>query len=218
MAIRYYDEAIFAKIQRWVKDPHMKILKPDEVMRLFQLKAEQSNDKPLSLPLIALSRDTSFEVDVTSKRPLSFDGKILGQNSKQSIQLDAIPVTVHYQLDIYTKKYDEGDEYLRNFIFNLINFPKLTVEFTYNGVTARHTAYIRLLSSIQDNSDISERQFSGQFTRWTIQLELQDGYLFSIPFNDNWRIITEDEVDETGKVISYGSSIEIVEEIEENVI
>ena len=62
MAIRFYDDALTDKIKKWVKDPNMKILKPSESTRLFQLRADHSNDEPLTLPLIAISRDNDFEI------------------------------------------------------------------------------------------------------------------------------------------------------------
>jgi hypothetical protein len=46
-----------------------------------------------------------------------------------------------------------------------------------------------VLSTVSDTSDISTRIFAGQFYKWTIQLELQDGFLFSIPQKQNWRIV-----------------------------
>ena len=32
MGVRFYDEAIANKIQKWIKDPNMVILKPNEVI------------------------------------------------------------------------------------------------------------------------------------------------------------------------------------------
>jgi hypothetical protein len=52
----------------------------------------------------------------------------------------------------------------------------------------KHIANIRVLETISDNSSIPERLFQGQFTRWTIQFELQDAFFFSVPYRDNWRI------------------------------
>jgi hypothetical protein len=42
---------------------------------------------------------------------------------------------------------------------------------------------------VSDTSDISTHVFPGQFYKWTIQLELQDGFLFSIPQKQPWKII-----------------------------
>jgi hypothetical protein len=42
---------------------------------------------------------------------------------------------------------------------------------------------------VSDTSDIPTHIFPGQFYKWTIQLELQDGFLFSIPQKQNWKIV-----------------------------
>ena len=72
-----------------------------------------------------------------------------------------------------------------NFLFKLINNPQIIVEIPYNGLNKRHTANLRVLETVSDTSDISQRLFPGQFYRWTIQLELQDGFLFNIPYKSN---------------------------------
>jgi hypothetical protein len=82
-----------------------------------------------------------------------------------SAQLNVIPIKLVYQLDIYTKTYEEGDEYLRNFLFKLINNPVIKIAIPYNGVEIEHIANIRVLDTVSDTSAISERIFSGQFTR-----------------------------------------------------
>jgi hypothetical protein len=47
---------------------------------------------------------------------------------------------------------------------------------------------MRLLPALTDNSDISEKLFADQFTRWTLQIEIQDAFLFSVPVSQNWSI------------------------------
>lgn len=189
MGVRFYDEAIANKIQKWIKDPNMVILKPNEVSRLWQVRADQKNDQPLTLPLIAISREPSLNVDITTKRSLTCDGVGIGKNDKASFQLDAIPIAITYQIDIYTQKYEEGDEYLRNFIFNFINYPKMTVNLPYNGANIEHVCYTRLVNNVTDNSDVSEKLFPDQFTRWSIQIEVHDAFLFSIPVKEFGKII-----------------------------
>jgi len=66
--------------------------------------------------------------------------------------MNIIPVKVMYQLDIYTKTYDEGDELLRNFVFKLVNNPKFIVSIPYNGADIQHTANLRLLPNLSDTS------------------------------------------------------------------
>lgn len=186
MSIRYYDEALTNKIRSWIKDPNMRVLSPSDTTRLFQISADENNDKPLTLPLIALSRDSSFEIVNTNKRALSYDGAHIGANYKTSELLNAIPIKIGYQLDIYTKYFAEADEYTRNFIFNLINYPTVRIEIPYNKSNLPHNSTIILNQTVTDNSSIPERLIAGQFTRMSLKFNIDDAYLFSVPMMDNW--------------------------------
>lgn len=188
MAVRYYDEALYEKIKNWVKDPNMTILRPAEASRLFQVRADQTNDQPLTLPLISLSRDSSIEIISTAKKPLTYDGGHIGANEKTSEVLNGIPMKLSYQIDIYTRYFAEADEYLRNFIFNLINYPKVSIEIPYNNSKIMHDSTIILESNVSDNSDIPERLIKDQFTRMSLKINIDDAYLFSVPFMNNWNI------------------------------
>ena len=188
MAVRYYDEALTEKIKSWVKDPNMKILKPSESTRLFQLRADQLDDKPFTLPLIAISRDNDFEIVSTAKKPITYDGGHLAANCEKSELLNGIQIRLSYQLDIYCKYFAEADEYTRNFIFNIINYPNLHIEIPYNNTNLVHDSTLMLDSTVSDNSDIPERLISGQFTRMSIKMTIDDAYLFSVPFMKNWNV------------------------------
>ena len=188
MSIRFYDEAITNKISKWVKDPNLKILKPDEATRLFELSADRSKDSPLHLPLISISRNRDVEIINSQKQPKTFEGFSLQTNDKVNIPVNVIPIQIGYQIDIYTKGMAEADEYIRNFVFNLINYPKLIIELPYNDLKFKHESNINLESSITDNSDIKEHLFADQFVRFTLKLTLSDAYLFSIPVNESAHI------------------------------
>ncbi len=192
MAINYYDEAVTQKIKGWLADSSkLRVLSPDESTRLIQLKAEDSEDQPLKLPLISISRNKDIEIENTIKQNKSFDGLIIGKDrtGTATIHLNVIPVKTTYQVDIYTKKRIEAGEYVRQYLFKLINNPQIIIEIPYNNYIVKHTANLRVLSTVSDTSDISTHIFPGQFYKWTIQLELQDGFLFSIPQKQNWRIV-----------------------------
>jgi hypothetical protein len=192
MAISYYDEAITQKIKGWLADSSkLRVLSPDESTRLIQLQAEDSEDQSLKLPLIAISRNKDIEIESTIKQNKSFDGLIIGKDtaSAATVHLNVIPVKTTYQLDIYTKKRIEADEYVRQYLFKLINNPQIIIEIPYNNYLVKHTANLRVLNTVSDTSDIPTHVFSGQFYKWTIQLELQDGFLFSIPQKGGWKIV-----------------------------
>lgn len=194
MAIRYYDESVVEKFKRWVKDPNMKILSPNQSTRFFNMQAEINNDKPLTLPLIAISRDQNVEILSTAKKALTYDGGHLAANKKKSETLNGIPIQLSYQIDIYTKEFGEADEYARNFVFNIINYPKISIEIPYNDAKVVHDSNMMLQQSITDNSDIPEHLIDGQFTRLTLRFIIDDAYLFSVPFMDNWNIIYKEGV------------------------
>ena len=192
MAISYYDDAVTAKVKGWLADnSNLRVLNPDETNRVIELHAEDSGDQPLKLPLLALSRNKELEITNPIKQSKSFDGLIIQQDkaSAATVHMNVIPVKTLYQLDIFTKKQLEADEYVRQFLFKLINNPQIIVEIPYNNYIVKHTANLRVLNSVSDTSDIPTRIFSGHFYRWTIQLELQDGFLFSIPYKKNWRFV-----------------------------
>lgn len=195
MAISYYDEAITQKIKNWLADSSkLRVLSPDESSRLIQLAADDSNDKPLKLPIIAISRNKDIEIESAIKQNRSFDGFILDKDEKtaMTVHMNVIPVKTTYQIDIYTKKRIEADEYVRQYLFKLINNPQIIIEIPYphrDNCVLRHTANLRVLNTISDTSDIPTHVFAGQFYKWTIQLELQDGFLFSIPQKQGWKLV-----------------------------
>ena len=192
MAISYYDDAVTAKIKGWLADNStLRVLNPDEVKRVVELHAEDSGDAPLKLPLLTISRNKDIEITNAIKQNKSFDGLIIQKDktSATTVHMNVIPVKTLYQLDIYTKKQLEADEYVRQFLFKLINNPQIIVEIPYNNYVIKHTANLRVLNNVSDTSDIPTHLFPGQFYRWTIQLELQDGFLFSIPYKKNWRFV-----------------------------
>lgn len=193
MAVRFYDEALTNKIKNWIKDDSVKVLKPEETTRLFKMKVDEANDKPLKLPFVALSRKTRISVLNTNKRPLSYDGmKIWAKDSEGHLvapnrmqKLNAIPMKLDYQLDIYAAHMAEADEYLRNFIFNFVNYPNVTIEIPYNDCKLTHESTIYVEEDVEDNSDIPQRLVPGQFTRYTINLTIDNAYIFSAPIKDN---------------------------------
>lgn len=201
MSATYYDKALLAKLQNWIKDPKLKITGPDETRRLFEYIADVTNDKPIDLPLITLRRAPSMRILSMNKKPLSFDGWRKRSNGERVEQLNAIPIELTYQLDIYTRYLEEAEEYVRNFIFNLINHPKLSINIPYNSANITHESNIRINEEVSDNSDIPERLIAGQFTRKTISLYIDDAYLFDYKTKDTIKINGDVDVIIDTKVI-----------------
>lgn len=190
MSVRFYDEALVDKIKAWSKNTNLTITSPNETARLFEITADENKDS-IKLPLIAIRRAPTIDLLSTNKKPLSFDAKTLEANERKSLQLNAISININYQIDIYTRFAEEADEYIRNFVFNIINFPKLLITLPYHDKDIKHVSNIRLQPTINDNSAIPERLVAGQFTRQTLSVFVDDAYLFDLRYRDNIMIDPE---------------------------
>ena len=185
MGVRFYDEALLSKLKNWTAGTEVVITGVNESKRLFETLLDANNDKALKLPLITLSRSGGYTILNKNKQPLSYTGSTFITTVERSAKVNVIPIGIAYQLDIYTRYLEEADEYARNFIFNIINYPKLTIELPYEDLGIKHDANIRITSDIDDNSDIPERLIPGQFTRLTLGINIDDAYLFDVRIKDN---------------------------------
>ena len=188
MSAYLYDEAFVQKLRNWTKESQIQIYSPDDTKRLFEIIADNNNDKPIQLPILCLRRKSGLNVRNVNKQPLTFDGMVVEQGETKALKLTAIPIDISYQLDIYTRYFKEADEFLRNLTFNIINYPKLTVTIPYNDANIEHDGFIRMANDIEDNSNIPERLISGQFTRLTFNINIDDAYLWNVKVKDNLNI------------------------------
>ena len=186
MGVRFYDDALLEKLKKWTAGTNTFLTGVNETKRMFETTLDKNNDKPIKLPLIALSRPGGYTILNKNQRPLVHDGNALIRNENRGARVSAVPIGINYQLDIYTRYLDEADEYARNFIFNILKYPKLNIEIPYEDLKVlTHDANIRLTSDVEDNSDIPERLIPGQFTRLTLGLNIDDAYLFDVRIKDN---------------------------------
>ena len=163
----------------------------DDTERLFEIVLDDAKDKPIELPILCLRRLGAFTVQNISKKPMAFDGVTLDASENISKTLNAIPIDINYQLDIYTRYRLEAEEYARNLVFNIINYPKVDVIIPYMGYDYIHSSSIVLSPQVDNNSDIPERLSFGQFTRYTINFSIQNAYLWDIQERPNYSMVTD---------------------------
>lgn len=189
MAVRFYDEALLKKLQNWTAGTEVQLTGVNETRRLFEVVLDKQNDSPIKLPLISLSRNGGYIIESKYKQPRSYEGSTMIVTTSTGAKLNAIPIGINYQLDIYTRHLAEADEYARNIVFNIVNYPRLQIEIPYEDSGLFHDANIRLTSDVEDNSDIPERLITGQFTRFTIGIDIDDAYLFDVRVKNNLSIV-----------------------------
>lgn len=187
MGVYLYDEALLAKLRKWTSNTSMMVYGVEETRDLFSKVADTTNDSPIKLPILCLRRLGGYSVDQAGlgKRKLSFNGLTKDATELKSIYLNAIPISIDYQIDVYTRFLKEADEYARNLIFNIINYPRVQIDIPYNGLHMIHDSNIRLTSQINDTSDVPERFMKGQFSRMTFAINIDDAYLFDVAVKDN---------------------------------
>lgn len=99
-------------------------------------------------------------------------------NNKYVTAIRAIPISISYQLDVYTRYAKEADILMRNLIFNIINYPGFTISIP--KVNLEHTARLVLNDVIEDNSSIPERFIEGNMTRLTANISVDNARLWDI--------------------------------------
>ena len=207
MGVRFYDDALLEKLKKWTAGINMTIVGVNDSRRIFETTLDTNNDKPLSLPLIVLSRPGGYKILNKNQKPLVKSGASLIYNNVNGAVVSFIPIGIAYQLDIYTRYLEEADEYARNFIFNIINYPKLNIEIPYEDLKIlSHDANIRIISDVEDNSDIPERLIPGQFTRITLGIDIDDAYLFDVRIKDT---VSIKEI--TTQVADVNSELDIID-------
>ena len=197
MSAVLYDDALLRKLKKWTDKTSMHIYGVDDTERLFEIQQDKSGDEPIKLPILCLRRvPGGFTVTDTSRKPMSFDGAAIDKSNEKTRVLNSIPISLQYQLDVYARYKVEVEEYARNLVFNIVNYPKLEVIIPYMGVDYVHNSSIKLSPNVDDNSDIPERLSFGQFTRYTLGISVDDAYLWDVRDKDNYTITTRVLTDE----------------------
>lgn len=190
-----YDEALLGKFKEWTKKvKNLHIYGPGDTVQLFETIADETEDRPIKLPIISITRPGGYTLLNPNKNVRTYDAITLDANEEKSLILNFIPIQIEYQMDIYTRKFEEADVYTRELIFNMINHPTLKIYIPYHGVNREHNATIRVAPNIEDNSNVPEMHLKyGQFTRFTINFNIDDAYLWSVRERNN--VYIDDEFD-----------------------
>lgn len=183
-----YDIMLNNKFLNWTKGTDVTYTGPDETRRLFEVLADKSNDQPIQLPMICLRRDLGYTINIYGKRPTSYNGFRRDISNINAKFVNMIPIVLNYQVDVYARYFQEADDYMRNIVFNIINYPKLEVEVKYLDIDFQHVANILPGQQVFDNSNISERLIPGQFTRLSYSFSIDDAYLWDVRLRNNVKI------------------------------
>lgn len=174
MSTYIYDEALVEDLRTLTKDTRIHIVPPDNLFRLVGRIVEDE----IKMPLISLAR-TGWQLTDSRPHTVKFDGALAGYNdeSNKLKRVQALPINISYQLDVWTKTRLENDNILRELIFYYSTNPTLSVKIGY-GLDIDHNFNVFIDNDIEDNSDIVEHKNRGEYFRQTISLYTDDAYLW----------------------------------------
>jgi len=186
--VSLYDEAVLAKLVSWTDKTNIHVYSNNANSDVFAMIGDETNDSPVQLPLIALRRIGGYELINPNSDSQTRNGYVLTQNEAITVQLNAIPIKVVYQIDIYSRYKKESDLYCRDLIFNIVNHPTCQVTIPYNDLNIQHNFNLHLNPQIADNSSVPEDNIGGKFSRMTLTVEITDAYLWSVPVRRTFTI------------------------------
>lgn len=188
MSVYLYDEALVSKIKYWTEKTQIHVYGVDEIRDLFQVIADENKDKPITLPILTITRPKGYTIINSNKQPTTYNGIRVIQGEDTASMLAKVPINIQYQFDIYTRFQKEADMYMRNLVFNIINYPTLSINIPYRDINFKHNANIRISSDVMDTSNNSVRSFNGQFTRLSVTVNIDDAYLWDLRVANNLSI------------------------------
>lgn len=177
MSAVFYDEAFLKKLKSWTEKAKVNLYGPSDARKVFEIEADLHNDKPIKLPIIVLNRN-GYEIKNFNRTPMTFDGKRLYADEQKVKQVNAIPIVLTYTLDVYARFYEEADAYMRELIFNIINYPQLEIVVPYLSFNYKHYSNIRIVNNqVSDNSG-SVAISKDQIVKLSIDISIDDAYLW----------------------------------------
>jgi len=188
MSVYLYDEALVSKIKYWTEKTKLHVFGVDEIRDLFQVIADENKDKPITLPILTITRPKGYTIINSNKQPTTYNGIRVIQGQETASMLAKIPINIQYQFDVYTRFQKEADMYMRNLVFNIINYPTLSINIPYRDINFKHNANIRISSDVMDTSNNSVKLFNGQFTRLSVTVNIDDAYLWDLRVANNLSI------------------------------
>ena len=175
-----YDNAIVEDLRLITKDSKktINIIPPSEY---FDLVATLRSDD-IKLPLISLARPSWSLRNDKKPQTMIFEGVMIQNDEENDLvrNLQAIPIIINYQLDVWTNNRLENDMIMRELIWNYTLNRTLGINIRYKDINYKHTFNILSNDEIEDNSDIQEHKNLGRLFRQTITFYTDDAYLWKI--------------------------------------
>lgn len=148
--------------------------------QMYRIIGELSNDQPI-LPFVSLQR-LNWTLNLDRQGYQTFVGdmvftRLAPDNKPQEVRARVIPITINWQLSVWTKDRITNDAIVREILWYYHLRPSLLV-YVQHGLNIAHKFNIYFNSEITDNSDIANHINNGTYFRQDLSLYSDDSYLW----------------------------------------
>lgn len=148
---------------------------------VFNIIGDIENDN-IQFPIISITR-TGWSIKDFSQEAQNNAGVLMGYMDEdedgrvKQVRLQAIPIQINYQVDIWTQSRIDNDIIARELIWFYWQRPQMLVKIPH-GLDTTHVFNVAFELDITDNSDIAEHNSRGRYYRQTLGMYVDDGYLW----------------------------------------
>lgn len=175
MSVEWYDEALLNKLKEITNDSRIAIIGPNQVYRF----AANNDEDNATFPLISVSRG-GYAIQIPHRTPLSSKGwkkSVDIESSEGLVEVQMIPMTIAYTLDVFAKSREENDIISEEILFYFINNPTIVATIK-KGIDIKHNFNIFIDKAISDNSQIETFISKMQTFRTTFTINVPDAYMW----------------------------------------
>lgn len=186
MSVYLYDQALTAQITAITSNTgtneNIHIIPAEKA---FSKSFVTEDDIPL--PAISLYRSGYNLTTQGKSMPMYRQGRYAnnvvttnGVTTESLFTTKALPISINYQLDIWTKTRQENDEFMREIIWYFTLNPQLSITLQYGNITQEIGFHVFIGDSVIDNSDIMEFENRGQYYRTTVSMLVDEAQFFLV--------------------------------------
>ena len=184
VSVYAYDRAIVEDFRARFKNTKNNEINPNVQIgpadRMFNILGQLDDDKVV-LPFISLQR-TDWQLNLDRPGYQTFIGekvfkRVNENNQIIEVRAQVIPITINYQLSVWSKDQVTNDALVREFLFYYHLRPSLLV-YVGHGLNIAHKFNIYFNSGIENNSDIANHINRGVYFRQDLSFYTDDAYLW----------------------------------------
>jgi hypothetical protein len=175
MSLLDYDRSLFERV-RSIYDEVI-FASPDEA---FKINASQHGGQVL-MPFVSVWRMPEFAINRAQYNDVRVRyGESLRLADSNIRKARGVPVTLTYQIDVYSNKRITCDGIASELLLNFLESPFVNVRFNFFGVTFEQQFEMVTSDNVSDNTNISDFEDTGRIYRLTIEVLLSEAIIYRV--------------------------------------